>query len=332
MTFSHQQSAHCESGVMSSLLTNAGFAISEPMVFGLSSALAFAYLPIIKLNGMPLIAYRMPPKHIINTLNKRLGLAIQTQRFSNAAAGQQALDQALAKQQAVGLQTSVFWLPYFPPEMRFHFNAHNLLVYGKAQDNYLISDPVFEDVVQCDAAALTKARFAKGALAPKGLMYTLGKTPAEPNWPRLIRQSIKATSRILDGLPLPWIGVRGILHLANKIANLDPSAVKYNRLYLTHIVRMQEEIGTGGAGFRFMYASFLQEAADKLNEPLLQQAANQMTQIGDGWRGFASQLVQYCKAKQADTDFAPLAASLRALAQQERELMRHLAAWSSSRY
>ena len=332
MTFSHQQSAHCESGVMSSLLTNAGFAISEPMVFGLSSALAFAYLPIIKLNGMPLIAYRMPPKHIINTLNKRLGLAIQTQRFSNAAAGQQALDQALAQQQAVGLQTSVFWLPYFPAEMRFHFNAHNLLVYGKAQDNYLISDPVFEDVVQCDAAALTKARFAKGALAPKGLMYTLGNTPAEPNWPRLIRQSIKATSRILDGLPLSWIGVRGILHLANKIARLDPAAVKYNRLYLTHIVRMQEEIGTGGAGFRFMYASFLQEAATKLHEPLLHKAANEMTQIGDGWRGFASQLVQYCKAKQADTDFAPLAASLRMLAQQERELMQQLASWSNSRY
>ncbi|MBU1308141.1 MAG: BtrH N-terminal domain-containing protein [Gammaproteobacteria bacterium] len=331
MTFIHHQSAHCESGVMSSLLTNAGFAISEPMVFGLSSALAFAYLPIVKLNGMPLIAYRMPPKHIINTLNKRLGLAIQSQRFGSAEAGQQALDQALAKQQAVGLQTSVFWLPYFPSEMRFHFNAHNLLVYGKAQDNYLISDPVFEDVVQCDAAALTKARFARGALAPKGLMYTLGKTPAEPNWPQLIRQSIKATSRILDGLPLPWIGVRGILHLANKIAKLDPAAVKYNRLYLTHIVRMQEEIGTGGAGFRFMYASFLQEAADKLNEPLLHTAANDMTAIGDGWRGFASQLVQYCKARQTNTDFAPLAASLRTLAAQERQLMQQLAIWSKTR-
>ncbi|WNO59524.1 BtrH N-terminal domain-containing protein [Rheinheimera sp. MMS21-TC3] len=327
MTFTHQQSAHCESGVMSSLLTNAGFAISEPMVFGLSSALAFAYLPIVKLNGMPLIAYRMPPKHIINTLNKRLGLNIQSKRFSGVEAGQLALDQALANKEAVGLQTSVFWLPYFPAEMRFHFNAHNLLVYAKENDNYLISDPVFEDVVQCSTDALNKARFAKGALAPKGLMYTLGNTPTNVNWPKLIRQSIKATTRILDGLPLPWIGVRGIAHLAKKIAKLDPAATKYNRLYLTHIVRMQEEIGTGGAGFRFMYASFLQEAAIKLNEPVLHDAANQMTLIGDGWRGFASQLVQYCKAKQAKPNFAELAASLQQLAQQERQLMQQLAAW-----
>ncbi len=31
MSFNHQQSAHCESGVMSSLLTHAGLPMSEPM-------------------------------------------------------------------------------------------------------------------------------------------------------------------------------------------------------------------------------------------------------------------------------------------------------------
>ena len=34
--------------------------------------------------------------------------------------------------------------------------------------------------------------------------------------------------------------------------------------FLGNIVRMQEEIGTGGGGFRFMYAAFLQEAGDVL--------------------------------------------------------------------
>jgi len=29
---------------------------------------------------------------------------------------------------------------------------------------------------------------------------------------------------------------------------------------------MQEEIGTGGAGFRYIYAAFLQEAADFLED------------------------------------------------------------------
>ena len=45
--FKHSQFAHCESGVISSMLTNSGLKLSEPMVFGLTSTLTFAFFPII---------------------------------------------------------------------------------------------------------------------------------------------------------------------------------------------------------------------------------------------------------------------------------------------
>ena len=167
----HQHSAHCESGVMSILMRHAGVNISEPMAFGLSSALNFAYLPFVRVNGQPLIAYRMPPKFIIKKLCKRLGAKLVVEKFKNPTVGQQALDHHLNEGRLVGLQTSVYWLPYFPDEMRFHFNAHNLLVYGKEQGDYLISDPVIEQPVVCDEMSLQKARFAKGTLAPKGTLY-----------------------------------------------------------------------------------------------------------------------------------------------------------------
>ena len=44
---------------------------------------------------------------------------------------------------------------------------------------------------------------------------------------------------------------------------------------------MQEEIGTGGAGFRYIYAYFLEQAAHICNEPAFQTASEQMTAIGD---------------------------------------------------
>lgn len=326
--FQHRQSAHCESGVMASLLTHAGLPMSEPMAFGLASGLAFAYLPIVKLSGMPLIAYRMPPRHLIKTLSKRLGARLHSRTFGNPEQGRRALDAALDAGRLAGLQSSVFWLPYFPPEMRFHFNAHNLLAYGREGNDYLISDPVFEEPVRCGVEDLQKARFAKGALAAKGLMYWLDEVPLEQDWNKLIRQSVLSTTRILDGMPLPWIGIRGIQHLAKQIDKLDPAQSKYNRLYLTHIVRMQEEIGTGGAGFRFMYASFLQEAGEKLGDANLQQASIQLTAIGDNWRQFASACVRASRNKGAAPNFAPIAASLRGIAQQERGLMKELAAWS----
>ncbi|MGL4317765.1 MAG: BtrH N-terminal domain-containing protein [Pseudomonas sp.] len=326
--FQHRQSAHCESGVMASLLSHAGLPMSEPMAFGLASGLAFAYLPIVKLSGMPLIAYRMPPKHLIKTLSKRLGARLNSRTFGNPEQGRRELDALLDQGRLAGLQSSVFWLPYFPAEMRFHFNAHNLLAYGRDGDEYLISDPVFEEPVRCASADLQKARFAKGALAAKGLMYWLDDVPLEQDWEKLIRQSVLSTTRILDGMPLPWIGIRGIQHLAKQIENLDPAQAKYNRLYLTHIVRMQEEIGTGGAGFRFMYASFLQEAGEKIGAPALQEASARLTAIGDDWRLFASACVRASRNKGEAPNFRPIADSLRSIALQERELMKELAAWS----
>ena len=326
--FQHRQSAHCESGVMASLLSHAGLPMSEPMAFGLASGLAFAYLPIVKLSGMPLIAYRMPPKHLIKTLSKRLGARLNSRTFGNPEQGRRELDALLDQGRLAGLQSSVFWLPYFPPEMRFHFNAHNLLAYGRDGDEYLISDPVFEEPVRCAAADLQKARFAKGALAAKGLMYWLDDVPQEQDWETLIRQAVLGTTRILDGMPLPWIGIRGIQHLARQVEQLDPAQTKYNRLYLTHIVRMQEEIGTGGAGFRFMYASFLQEAGEKIGAAELGEASARLTAIGDDWRQFASACVRASRSKGEAPDFRPIAEMLRGIAGQERALMKELGAWS----
>ncbi len=131
---------HCESGVMTNLLRHHEVNVSEPLVFGLASALSFAYLPFIKLGGLPLVAYRMPPKAIIKGLQKPFGIKFNFETFRSPEAGQKRLDALLQTQHVVGLQTSVYWLPYFPEDMRFHFNAHNLLVYGKDGDEYLVSE------------------------------------------------------------------------------------------------------------------------------------------------------------------------------------------------
>lgn len=327
MAFNHQQSAHCESGVISSLLTHSGLAISEPMAFGLASALAFAYIPLIKLAGQPLIAYRLPPKYIIKGVCKRLGVKARFRKFSNPMQGADALDKAIATGQPVGLQTSVYYLPYFPEEMRFHFNAHNLLVYGKNGDNYAISDPVFEEPVTVASRHLNKARFAKGALAPKGLMYSIESVPAVVNWEKIIPEAIAKNCKVMLGAPLPVIGIRGIRFLSKKIAGYQGDA-REQRLFLGHIIRMQEEIGTGGAGFRFLYASFLEEAAQLLNSAFLKEASDRMTAVGDEWRAFALAVVQQCK-KAETIDQVSLAQHLLVCAEKEAALWRELKSWSA---
>ena len=319
-TYRHKHAAHCESGVAANILAHHGARISEAMAFGLSSALSFAFLPFIKLTGFPLISYRMPPKFILKGMSKPFRAKFRFETFRNPEAGQKRLDELLAQGKVVGLQTSVFWLPYFPENMRFHFNAHNLLVFGKDGDDYLISDPVTEEPQRCASADLQRARFAKGALAPKGLLYypeSIGRTEATAE---AIIKAIKKTVRIMLG-PVPIVGVRGIRMLANRVAKLDISEHSLN--YVGHIVRMQEEIGTGGAGFRFLYAAFLQEAAQITGIAELSALSERLNEVGDGWREFALKAARMIKGREA-FDPAQLAEMLRLQAERETEFFRAL--------
>lgn len=322
--YQHQHAAHCETGAISALLRHNGLPISEAMAFGLGAGISFVHMPWVKVGGLPLTAYRMWPGAIINALGKQLGYRMVRRRYRSADAAMLDLDRQLDAGKVVGLQTSVFWLPYFPPEMRFHFNAHNLLVYGKQGDEYLIGDPVFEHPVRCPAAALQKARFSKGVFAPKGLLYYPQELPDSYDLEPLLRHALRKTCFQMLKIPMPFIGIRGMHSLARQLHRLaNDSDPRYARLFLGNIIRMQEEIGTGGAGFRFMYAAFLQEAAEQTGDALLQQASVQMTEAGDQWREFALQGSHFIR-KKPEADLHQIAAQLERAAEQEAGVYRLL--------
>ena len=322
--FEHSHSAHCESGVMASLLRHYGLNLSEPMIFGLSSALTFAYLPFVKIGGMPLVAYRSLPKSIIKNIRKNLKIKMKLETFSNQQKGEDRLDELLSQGKVVGAQTSVYWLEYFPPEMRFHFNAHNLVVYDREFDNYLISDPVFENSVECSKASLSKARFAKGLMAPKGLLYYPTEVRRDIDLKPVIAKSIKKTAKSMLNTPVPISGLKGMRSLAKAILKLKSKDKRYAKLYLGHIVRMQEEIGTGGAGFRYIYASFLQESSLIFeNADTLQEASKMMLEVGDRWREFALLIAKSIRSKNS-IDFKAISDMLLFICDEETKVYKKM--------
>ena len=285
--FTHHQSAHCENGVASNLLKHSGFDISEPMIFGIGSGLFFVYIPCRNVNHAPAISYRPMPGTFFNKAAKRLGFDVKRVKFSNPKSAEKALDENLKNNIPTGLQVGVFGLTYFPDEYRFHFNAHNCVVYGKTETDYLISDPVMEHVTTLTHSDMEKVRFAKGAFAPKGQMYYPTSIPKKSDLPQAIIKGIKETCRDMLA-PMPLIGVGGIRMVARLIPKwVKKHGTKKTNHYLAQIVRMQEEIGTGGGGFRFIYAAFLQEASVILQNEKLRVLSLEMTKIGDLWRDFA---------------------------------------------
>jgi len=286
--FSHHQAAHCENGVTSNLLKHYNIHLSEPMVFGIGSGLFFSYMPFMKLNDLPVISFRPWPGQIFNRITRRLGIKIERFKFSDQDESMEALDKNLKQGIPTGCLVGVYHLTYFPPAYRFHFNAHNIVVVGRENGEYLVSDPIMPGIERLSHHDLQKVRFAKGTYPPRGRMYYIKETSSSFDMKHAIVKGIHLTCKDMLTIPIPLFGVKGIRYLAKQMRKWPQRlGDKKAALYMGQVVRMLEEIGTGGAGFRFIYAAFLQEAAKELDQPWLNDMSKEMTEAGDRWREFA---------------------------------------------
>ncbi len=153
-----------------------------------------------------------------------------------------------------------------------------------------------ENIETLSYEELKKVRFARGTYPPSGRMYYIDKVPAKPDFRPAIIKGIRKTASDMLTIPLPMFGIDGIRYLAKNLRKWPAKmGEKKAALNLAQVIRMLEEIGTGGAGFRFIYAAFLQECAEKLNQPLLNETSAEMTAIGDAWRNFAWQAARCFK-------------------------------------
>lgn len=331
--FTHKQSAHCESGVVSNLLRFHGMDFDEPMVFGIGSGLFFSYMPFIRVNGMPVTAYRIWPGQVFTRFSDRIGIQIERMKFSTPKKAMDELDRMIDKGQPVGMLTSVFYLNYLPAAYRFHFNAHNIIVFGKSNGHYLVSDPVMEYTTEISYDDLVRARFAKGMPEPSGRMYYPVKIPGDFNIEKAIWAGIRQTSDDMTRIPIPLFGAKGMKYLAGRLRTWpDRIGNRKAILWLGNVIRMQEEIGTGGAGFRFIHAAFLDQCSARLKNEKLFSLSQQLTRSGDELRDFAYYAGRVCKNRKSDTKtFAELGDMLEAVAQKEQAIFSELYEVSRSR-
>lgn len=128
--------------------------------------------------------------------------------------------------------------------------------------------------------------------------------------------------------PVPYVGVNGVKTIAKLIRKWpEKKGTKTANHYLGQVVRMQEEIGTGGGGFRYIYAAFLQESSKVLNNPSLAELSKEMTQIGDLWRDFAvdaSRIYKNRSAKVATNLYDDVATQLETIANKEKVFFKKL--------
>jgi len=329
LPYNHLQTAHCENGVATGLLKHHGLGfMTELLMFGLGSGIFYIHIPFLMINNGPAISYRSMPGWIFSRASKLLGVKVNRRKFNSEKDAIEYLDNQIKLGNPVGCQVGVYNLPYFPSEYRFHFNAHNIVVYGKENGNYLVSDPVMETVTTLTEEDMLKVRFAKGPLAPKGHVYFPEnvKQVSKEKIQIAIQKAMKRSAFDMLNIPGPICGVDGINYTAKQIRKWrDKLGPKKAGLYLGQIVRMQEEIGTGGGGFRFLYAAFLEQAYGYIPNDALLKLSDEFTKAGDLWRASAINMGRIYKGRLNDQkDYDQSADMLDEIAAIERQAFKNI--------
>lgn len=308
LNIEHKPAAHCENGVISALLRFNGINLSEPMIFGLASGLFFTHLPFIKMGGMAVTSFRTFPGVLFKRIMKALNIKFESRRFLNKKHSMDALDHVLLHlKKPVGCVVGMYYLPYAPIEYRFHFNGHNICIIGKKEkmNTYTVLDSNATEKVTISWRDLLKVRFPKGGVYPlMGQMYWIKSVPSSiPDLKPLILKAIHKTCHDMAFQPkfIPYVGCNGIITLSKRIRTWEMSmGPRRAKLNLAQVIRMQEEIGTGGAGFRFVYGAFLQEASERTGIQELNDFSKEITEIGDMWREFAFKAARIYKKREGE--------------------------------
>jgi hypothetical protein len=286
--FRHVMAAHCESGTVTALLNFHGMNVTEPMVFGIASGIFFAYMKPPMMD-FPMFVTRTMPGQIRSKFAQRTGVKFVAKTYSDPKEAERELDRLLDQNQPVAVQTDLFFMDYFAPWFRVHINVHYINVIGREGNKYFVSDSYHPEIAEIDRETLHKGRFAGGAMAPKGLMFYPVHIPEKIEFDKVIKKGIKAATFNMLKIPLPFLGVKGIRRFADKIVDWPDYARDADQLAdkVLRIFILLEEQGTGGGGFRFIYASFLQESAKILHNQRLNDLSKEIMEIGDRWRELA---------------------------------------------
>lgn len=327
LEFTHRQAGHCESGATSNLFHYYGVEMSEPMAFGIGTGIYFSYLPFIKLMFAPMTSFRNLPNTVFHRSMKYLEIdATVIKKFKDPKESMDALDRNLEKGIPTGVQVGVFNLTFFPPEYRQHYNMHNMVVFGKEGNMYHISDTVMEKPQLLSYDDLLRVRWAKGAFAPKGKMYWINNMRKDLDIQRAVNLGMQKSVYEMTKVPFWLIGVKGMRVLAKDIKKWPVKLGNEKAaFYLGSILRMAEDFGTGGAGFRYIYGAFLKEAGILYKNDELMDAAVMMGNTANKWREFTYIGARNCKSRsKPQEDYGMLGDMLREIANEEERIYRKL--------
>jgi Butirosin biosynthesis protein H, N-terminal/Domain of unknown function (DUF4872) len=295
--YRHHRGVHCASAALRNVYTHhTGEPMTEALSFGLGAGLGFTYIRDPQ-SGLFLIGGRGSylERHFCNVLGVRLEVYHSEDPESAWTYTRRLIDRG----RLVMLDVDMFHLPYMVQfldlNQRFHFGGHKVLVtgYHSRTETALLSDYAWSEAQPVPVADLKRARgSAECTYPPRNAAFTFEFPERLPALRPAIRSGIQS---VVLQMRFPYMDRFGGLASVSRFCR---QAVRWGRLFageelqlLTALAGlMMEKAGTGGGNFRLLYARFLGEAAEILDQPKLVSIANHYRALGARWKEAAALL------------------------------------------
>ncbi len=310
----HKKGRHCASSGIRDLLAHHGQALSEAMCFGIGEGLGIWYLDLPALGASRVMHVRsLDLEHRFFT---RMGQTFSWEQYQDPAQGEQALCRVLDRGLPAIIQTDIHYLPYY--NTRTHFPGHVIVAWGyDAQKQvFLVTDTERQEVLEVAFSAMRKARYCgQGPMTIKGNLFAPEKIQAPADLPKVVAEAVVANSKNLLKSQYAVAGIKGLDNWQDEIMSwADFPDWQWTARFTYQII---EKRGTGGGGFRLMYADFLKEAESLVPWIKKQGLAPMMRLLGRAWQDMALALKE---AREKDKpDFNDARGKLERLSAMEKQ-------------
>ena len=284
--FTHTVGWHCSSTSISNVAKFYGVPMSEAMAFGLGAGLGFQYWD--KPGGSPRYSFNGRSSALETKFFEHIGRPVT---WSGEWSPKKMAD-AVANGRPILCVTDIYGLPYYQPQV--HFPGHGVVVteIDLETEQVAIADIASPDYQNVHWDHL-KAAMSENQppmivpnqwVAPEPLDASIINEQA-------IRNALKTT---VDALLRSDSADEGLHHMPTMIDDMTTKWASEAQFAWTARFGYQaiEKRGTGGGGFRKLFALFLEEAAEYLPDIQQNQIIEDAKRSASLWTDFALMLKQ----------------------------------------
>lgn len=283
----HLPGRHCASSGIRDLVEFHGIKLTEAMCFGIGAGLGIWRFPTP--NPSRLVHVRS--QDLEEQFFRRIGLDFSWSQFADGPDSHRGLLEALDNGLPALLQTDIYYLPYYNSST--HFPGHVIVAWGYDPETQqiLVSDTERTELQQVPFEAMQQSRFSETPMfTNRGNMFAPPTLAIDGGMERIVTEAIRFCSeRLLEGMP-EFGGIPAMEYWLGELDQWnDFEDWQWTARFTYQVI---EKRGTGGGGFRLMYADFLDDAAAMLPRVATLGLPEMMREVAGAWTGLADA----CKA------------------------------------